>query len=159
MKSYGKYVAYSFDWTQSLLTYPLSCAAIAFAFASYTASLFANFGIDLTSDIGRKMIAVVLIMSLTVVNMVSPGIGAKVTNILTIIKFGVLAALAVIGFVWIGKGNVENFQDPFSGLKDIGSVGAGLYQLFFCFGGWNNLNYCLGKSFKKKIKVALALFY
>ncbi|KAI8921321.1 amino acid/polyamine transporter I [Powellomyces hirtus] len=166
MNAFGPYVAYSFDWTQSLLSWPLSCSAVATIASQYIAKLILM-DTSLTPDEQPappewvlKLISVVLILVLTAVNCVSVTFGAKVQRILTVIKFGALAFVAVIGFVYLAKGETTNFREPFVGSStSVSSLGAGLTSILFSYGGFNNLSLMLGemKNVERKLPIALII--
>lgn len=53
LKSYGPYVAYVFDWTQSFLALPLGISYMAYMSALYLCSLFPSMS-SLSHDKGKK---------------------------------------------------------------------------------------------------------
>ncbi|KAI9100352.1 amino acid/polyamine transporter I [Phlyctochytrium arcticum] len=166
LRAFGPYVAYSFDWTQSLLSWPLSCSAVATIVSQYIAKLIL-LKPHLTPDEqpappewATKLISIILIITFLAVNCISATLGTRVQRYLTIIKFLAVSFVAVIGFVYIGKGETGNFNNAFEGTTtDVGKIGSGLTFLLFCFGGFNNLNLMLGemKNVEKKLPIALIL--
>ncbi|KAJ3159165.1 hypothetical protein HDU86_002067 [Geranomyces michiganensis] len=148
MKAFGPYAAYAFDWSQSLLSWPLSNAAVATIASQYIAKLILM-DTSLTPDEQpapatwiTRLISVIIIVTLTLVNCVSSRFVAKVQRFLTIIKFGALLLVAGIGIYYIVTNSPGNFQEPFKGsATSVRSLGAGLTAILFSYGGFNNLGY------------------
>lgn len=170
-RAFGPSMAYMFDFTQSLLSYPLSCAAIASMVGQYVVSFqYTDIHIppeeqlDLSDEPKyawmAKFVAIGTIWLFCFCNMYSSALGAKLQTILTVIKFGALALISVFGFYHLYLGTTDNFDEPMQGTtRDIGSIGFGLYYLFFSYGGFNNLNYMLGemKNPEKTLPIAVVI--
>lgn len=166
MRAFGPYAAYSFDWVQALLAYPLSCATISVVVGQYLGALvmlqpsLPPAEQVAPSDLTMKIVAIAVIAIFTALNCFSGVLAAKLNNVFTIIKFLALGLIIVIGFVFLGNGSTENFRKPFEGTTtDIGKIGYGMYFLLFTYGGWNNLNACLGemKQPEKKLPIAVTV--
>lgn len=121
LMAFGPYIAYSFDWTQSLLSLPLCGSLIALVFSKYLCSL-AYVDPSLPPDLQRappeilvKPVAIGLIMFIAGLNMISARIGSKISNVMMIIKISSLGFVVGLGMYWLAKGNVENFAKPFDG--------------------------------------------
>ncbi|KAI9098593.1 amino acid/polyamine transporter I [Phlyctochytrium arcticum] len=173
LAAFGPYAAYSFDWTQALLSWPLSCSAVAAIVAEYIAKLmFDNKNLGTTPGAGEiayqtprwiiLVIAIVLLAAFTLINCLSASLGARIQTILTAAKLWALLMIAIIGFVFLAKGtHTANFKDPFAGASSvsISAFGNGLTFLLFCYGCFNNLNLMLGemKNVEKRLPLALIL--
>jgi APA family basic amino acid/polyamine antiporter len=142
-ESYGKLIAFLFGWTLFLVIDTGSIATLAVAFSSkYLPHFFS------LSAIEEKVIAVVFVISLTVVNYVGVRWGANVQNLLTVTKFAALAGICAVVFIF-GKGNSANFSSPhpesFS-WNLIGSFGVAMVAVFWAYKGWEAASYSAGET-------------
>ncbi|KAJ3171140.1 b(0,+)-type amino acid transporter 1 [Geranomyces variabilis] len=164
MRAFGPYAAYAFDWSQSLLSWPLSNAAVATIASSYIAKLILM-DTSLTPDEQpapatwiTRLISVIIIVSLTLVNCVSSRFVAKVQRFLTVLKFAALLLVAGIGIYYLATNSPGNFKEPFKGSStSVKSLGAGLTAILFSYGGFNNLSLMLGEMKQVERKLPLVL--
>lgn len=122
LRAFGPYVAYVFDWTQSLLALPLAGATISLVFSEYLCGLmvFDTKTIDFTKQQAPqqwmvKLVSIIMILLLTLMNILSAKLGSKISNVTTVLKLGALGFIIGIGLYFIAKGNIQNFKNPFSG--------------------------------------------
>lgn len=101
-----------------------------------------------------KWLAVAIILLFTFIHSRGIVLGAKIQNILTVLKVLMVFGLIVAGF-WIGKGNfdsfaeINKFQFNFNGWK---SMGLALMLVMFAYSGWNSSTY-IGSEIRNPAKV------
>lgn len=105
-----------------------------------------------------KGVACALIITITCLNCISAKIGARISDVLTLIKVAALIFIVGIGFVYLAKGSVGNFKNSFVG-SSVNPVdyGKALYFQLFTYGGWNNLNLMVGELKKPEKNLPLAI--
>jgi len=100
----------------------------------------------------KKLYALAVIAVFTLIHMRGIVFGARVQNILTIMKVGLIIGLILFGFA-SGKGDTAHFQDSqfdfgFSGWK---VIGLSLMWIMFAYSGWNAAAY-IGSEIKDPAK-------
>ena len=95
-----------------------------------------------------RCIGVVGILFTTGVHFFSPKLGIRIQDMLTTIKSTLLLCVVLLGGIALCGGTLapktSNFEAPFKGTTTSSNAyAAGLFNIFFAFDGWNNLNYCL----------------
>lgn len=131
---YGDFFAFLFGWSGFIVINTAAIAGIAFLFAQYAGYLFYLPRFDkeieesiilslpfigrfyILENIGIKLVAIILILLITMVNVRSVKGGAAMQIIFTIIKLLALLLL-VTGIFFFGKGNTENFYSTYDNTK------------------------------------------
>jgi APA family basic amino acid/polyamine antiporter len=133
-RAFGPVWGYLYGWGASVIINPASIAAIAVGFALYL-GYFIPLG-----DWGVKVVAMVSIGALTLINCFGVELGARIQNLLTIIKlagvFGIiLAALFLAGG---SPTNLTPFwtDQPWSTL--IAPFGVAMVGVLYAFDGWRS---------------------
>lgn len=91
---------------------------------------------------GVTLIAAATICFLTFLNGFNVKATTKVQNVFMFCKIGALVLIIVIGVVWMGLGNVENFNNAFLGTNtNPGKIAKAFYSGIFSYSGWNYLNF------------------
>ncbi len=107
----------------------------------------------------KKSIAILIIIAFTLVHLRGIEFGARIQNILTVLKIGLIIALITVGLGW-GNGSAEHFMqsDPFdlnlSGLK---RIGLSLLWIMFAYSGWNASTYIGSEVAKPEINLPRSL--
>jgi APA family basic amino acid/polyamine antiporter len=141
-QAYGPLAAFLFGWMCLLVLDPGLTAALATGLAGYV-----GYAADL-SPLGRKAVAVGVILVLAAVNVVGVRPGAGLLRGLTVLKLGLLAFIVCWGF-GRGLGDWSNFtplvaQQP--GSEPLGpALAAGFVAAFFSFGGWWDVSKMAGE--------------
>jgi len=164
---YGKFFAFLFGWSGFIVINTGSIAGIAFLFAQYeeyfiklphfspgieqsvafTIPFIGKFYI--LENIGVKVLAILVILLITVVNIRSVKGGAAIQVVFTVIKLVALAVL-VLGIFFSGKGNVKNFYSTYDNIKYppwqiiTGFIAAASGALG-AYDGWNVLGFISGE--------------
>ena len=147
-------------WLSLIVGFSAPIAASAIGFSKYFVWAFPGFqswlnlSDLLTEDSFSKVLAVLVILSFSLLHSRGVVLGAKVQNGLTILKILLVAGLIIAGFT-VGEGTFENlktentFQFNFDGWK---SIGLSLMFILFAFSGWNSATY-IGSEIRRPGKV------
>jgi APA family basic amino acid/polyamine antiporter len=142
-EAYGSAVAFLFGWTLFLVIDSGAVATLAVAFSTKYLPFFFSM-----PPLIAKLVAAVFVLALVAVNYVGVRWGANLQNLLTIIKFGALAAVCLIVFGW-GKGDPANIVSPPPGsfnLGLLGSFGVALVAVLWAYKGWEAATYSVGET-------------
>jgi len=136
-RAFGPVWGFLYAWTAALIINPASVAAIAVGFATYV-GFFTPLG-----TAGIKVVAVASIVALTAVNCLGLKLGARVQNVLTLLKIGALGALIVSALVMPG-GSVEHFRPLLPAVGVAGLAGAfsvAMVAVLWAYDGWIEITY------------------
>jgi len=132
---------------------PIAAAAIGFSAYFYRALPFL-FEVDgFSLDFMKKFYSILIILVFTAVHLRGIDFGAKVQNVLTVLKVALVVGLILLGFS-IGQGNMDHlaagdtFNFDLSGWK---TVGLSLMWIMFAYSGWNASVY-IGAEIKDPVK-------
>ncbi|OQX51943.1 MAG: hypothetical protein B5M54_10035 [Candidatus Aminicenantes bacterium 4484_214] len=101
----------------------------------------------------KKLLAILIVALFTGIHLRGIELGAKVQNLLTIVKVSLIVGLIILGFS-LGEGQISNlftfsqFKFDLSGWKTIGLC---LMWIMFAYSGWNAAAY-IGSEVKKPEK-------
>ncbi|CEG73745.1 hypothetical protein RMATCC62417_09068 [Rhizopus microsporus] len=163
--AYGICLGLTFTWSNLLLTNPIGTASIATVFAQYILQMAYFDPNDLTGaavempNYALKLVTIGCIWVVVLLNAFGRRAGALVANVFTFAKLIALIMIIIIGWVWLGKGHTENFQNAFDGSsRNALDYGTAMYMALFSYNGWNNLNYGVGEVKNPKRNLPLAIF-
>ena len=133
----GPLPAFLYGWTQLLVINTGGIAAVAIAFASYTADVA---GLEAA---WIKPMAVSAIVVLSAVNVAGVRFGSWVQNAFTLLKLAALALLVAAG-AWLLTRGIEPAAAADSAAGPSGSLvlamGTALVAVLFAYGGWQHAN-------------------
>ncbi|KAG0166618.1 b(0,+)-type amino acid transporter 1 [Apophysomyces sp. BC1034] len=162
-KAFGLWMGIAFSWSNLLLANPIGTASIATVFAQYILQM-AYFD---KSDPGKqiempeyalKLVAICCIWVIVIFNSLQRSAGTLVQNVFTGAKLIALVMIIIIGWVWLGKGNVQSFENAFEGSSTNAlNYGTAMYMALFSYNGWNNLNYGISEVKNPKRTLPLAI--
>ncbi|RCH84316.1 b(0,+)-type amino acid transporter 1 [Rhizopus stolonifer] len=162
--AYGLCLGLTFTWSNLLLTNPIGTASIATVFAQYIMQMAYYNPNDLSGDdivmpgYAVKLVAIACIWVVVFFNAFGRKAGAMIQNVFTGAKLLALAMIIIIGWVWLGKGHTENFQNAFANSSTSAlDYGTAMYMALFSYNGWNNLNYGIAEVKNPKRNVPLAI--
>lgn len=175
-EAYGPLSGFLFGWMMFLVYQTGAIAALAVAFAEYFGHFFPSlsttkfiFSTNITifnhsfpySLSMGQIVALVIIILLSFLNLIGLVLGSIIQNIVTIIKIGSLAAIVGLGFI-IGKGGSIEFSFVQSGLSVsslITGFGVAMIAVIWTYDGWNNINFAAGeiKNPKRNLPFSLIL--
>jgi len=137
-EAFGPLPAFLFGWTLLFIIATGATAAVAMIFANYSVALF-----GLPASWARPL-AIIAIITLAAINYRGVVPGAVTQNVFVVLKLVPLAALAVLGLVYVGTEPAAPFAAEAAGAAAGTSVlvlAAGLGPVLFAFGGWQQLNF------------------
>jgi len=178
-EAYGDLVAFLYGWMLFAVANGGTIAALSVASAAYMGSIipaisqqhvmFSLVGIPFTR---AHAVGLLLIATLTYVNVVGLRWGALLQNVSTWTKFAAMAAFVVLGFA-IGKGHWSNFSAQASGglnhslshglsmglspAQLISALGVGLIAVFWAYDGWVYVTWVAGEVKDPRRNVPLAM--
>ncbi len=182
-RAYGKMMSFLYGWTVFSVVQTGVIAAVAVAFAKYTAVFFPNLGENLI-EIGsfkvqyQQLLAILSIVLLTIINNKGVRTGKNIQFVFTAAKMIALFALIIFG-LYVGlKSDVlaNNFTDMWSaskttikdgekiievlsGIGVLGMLGYTIINSLFSADAWNNITFIAGeiKEPQKNIPRSLIL--
>ena len=170
-EAYGDLVAFLYGWMLFTVGNGGSIAALSVASAAYMGNIipfisqqhviFSLAGMPFTR---AHAIGLVLIATLTCVNVFGLRWGALLTNVSTWTKFSAMAVFVVLGFA-IGKGHWSNFSAQAPGGLSMGlsagqlvsAFGVGLIAVFWAYDGWVYITWVAGEVKDPRRNVPLAM--
>ncbi len=154
-KLYSPLYGFLSGWVSFMVGFSAPIAASALGFSEYF--MRALPGISQWAETSRlispvmtgKLLAIGVILVFTFIHYRGIKYGARVQNVLTVLKVGLILLLIVAGFV-SGEGDFSNFtagdKAP-SGLAGMKTIGLSLMWIMFAYSGWNASTY-LGAEIK-----------
>ncbi len=159
-KLYSPLYGFLSGWVSFMVGFSAPIAASALGFSQYFCravpglpAWLDNAGIMNGSWTG-KLIAISIILIFTFIHYRGIKYGARIQNVLTVLKVALIMTLLVAGFA-SGKGDMSNFSKGsniapgFAGWK---TIGLSLMWIMFAYSGWNASTY-LGSEIKNPAKI------
>ncbi|XP_068621012.1 large neutral amino acids transporter small subunit 2 [Battus philenor] len=137
--AFGPLPAFLRIWIALLIIRPTTQAIVALTFGHYVVKPFFP-ECDPPQD-AVKLLAAVCLCILTAINCISVRWTMRIQDVFTSSKLLALVIIIIAGLYYICIGHTENFQKPFEGKYDAGSIALAFYSGLFAFGGWNYLNF------------------
>jgi basic amino acid/polyamine antiporter, APA family len=168
---FGDLVAFLYGWMLFTVSNGGTIAALAVAAAAYTGQVFGVFSQSyVVLAVGpivvtrAHLLALVLIVVMTYVNVAGLRWGALLQNISTWTKFLAMAAFVVLGLLF-GKGDWAHFH-PSNGLamgmttgQLISAMGVGLIAVFWAYDGWVYITWVAGEVKEPRRNVPLGMLF
>ena len=153
-EAYGPLTAFLYGWCTFFVMQSGSVATLAAGFAIYLGYL-----LPISPGVA-KLCAIAMIGALTVINCLGVRSGARVQNILTVVKMGSLIGISVALFSMSG-GSFEHFSyRPASSVTfSWSAVGIAMIAVLWAYEGWHVLTYNAGevKNPKRNLTGGLVL--
>lgn len=180
-EAYNPLIGFLYGWTLFLVIQTGTIAAVAVAFAKFTAVffpvlgekniLFSIFSVNISA---AQILAILSIMALTLINTRGLHEGKIVQDIFTITKVGTILILILLGIFAGRNSNVftKNFWDaswthvadgkiistePLSGLMLLAALGVAMVGSLFASDAWNNITFTAGEVINPKRNIPLSL--
>ncbi|KAF4780426.1 amino acid permease [Colletotrichum scovillei] len=153
-KIMGEMAGFLFTWVAVLVLKPGSAAIIAIIMGEYLVRAAIGAEAESLSPWVNKAVAMVALVSVTLLNCVSTKLGTKVNDWLMFLKFIALLGVTVTGIVVAitgktvtGKANMEwKSHEWFEGTStDLSAWAVALYAGLWAYDGWDNTNYVVGE--------------
>jgi basic amino acid/polyamine antiporter, APA family len=184
-EAYNPLVGFLFGWTTFFVIETGLIAAVAIAFAKFTAVLLPYFSEqNIFLKLGdytlttTQILALFVILLLTFINIQGIRFGKWVQNVFTVTKIGALVALIVLGFTrglnnpiaW--QLNTQNFwvsfkttladgvvvSTPLSSFALVSALGLAMIGPVFSSSAWNTITYTAGEIKNPERNIPLSLF-
>jgi APA family basic amino acid/polyamine antiporter len=155
-KLYNPIYGFLSGWVSFIVGFSAPIAASAMGFSEYfcrAVPILENPEI-MNPVLMKKLISVSVILIFTFIHYRGIKTGARVKNILTILKVALIVILLLAGLL-SGKGDLSNFHDGGhieSGLGGWKTIGLSLMWIMFAYSGWNASTY-LGAEIKNPSKI------
>jgi APA family basic amino acid/polyamine antiporter len=157
-EAFGRRTAFLYGWTLFGVIQTGFNAAVAIAFAKFLGGLGLQVGeADVALALGRfaisraQLVAAGVLALLTAINARGLRWGALVQNVLTTVKVGAIAVLAVAAFA-SGKGSLGHFtsSDGLLGPKGLSlglyaAAGVAMSKALFAYDAWNTVTFAAGE--------------
>lgn len=164
-EAYGSLIAFLVSWTVILVLKPASIAIICMGFAYYSCLPFLPEESTTEPTLIIKFIAMLCIITLTVINCISTRLGAQTQVLFTTMKLLAIILIVMIGAYNLAyNGHTKNFEHIFKGTSsDPAQLVHAFYSGLWAFDGWNALNYVAGdlqnpaKNLPRAMLIALPL--
>lgn len=147
-------------WLSLIVGFSAPIAASAIGFSSYFTWAFPDFqqnlqmGSLMSPELFNQILAILIILIFSIVHSRGVLLGARVQNVLTILKIILVAGLIIAGFT-IGKGSFEHLKGGeliSYDFADWKSIGLSLMFIMFAYSGWNSATY-IGSEIQNPRKV------
>ncbi len=150
-EAYGPLPAFLYGWTLFLVIQSGGIAALAAAF-----SIYAGYFLPLGTTAARLLSAGIVLL-LAAVNCIGVRPGAAVQNLLTVIKIGGVAAVALVAFA-SARGSTGQMA-PFwpASLPPLTAIGAAMVGVLWAYEGWHNFSFVVGETRRPERNVPWAL--
>jgi basic amino acid/polyamine antiporter, APA family len=151
-EGFGPLPAFLYGWMLLLIIATGALASLALAFAGYVAAFFPM------SAGSQKLLAILIIILLSGLNLLGLKPGTRTTTFLTVIKVAAFLGMIGVGLLVEPRGPAPTPLPPAqAGL--LAALGAALVPVLFSYGGWQQLNFMAGeiKAPERRIPIALAL--
>lgn len=149
-------------WLSLIVGFSAPIAASAIGFSKYFIWAFPGvqswffFDRIMSPDLFSRLLAILVIVTFSLLHARGVVLGARVQNGLTILKVLLVAGLIIAGFA-LGQGDFQHlkpaaeksFSFNFAGWK---SIGLSLMFILFAYSGWNSATY-IGSEIKNPLKV------
>jgi APA family basic amino acid/polyamine antiporter len=159
-KLYNPLFGFLSGWVSFIVGFSAPIAASAIGFSEYfcravfgSPAGLVNAGI-INAALTGKLLAVSIILIFTFIHYRGIKYGARIQNVLTILKVALIMTLLIAGFT-SGKGDMSNFSkgsDIAPGIAGWKTIGLSLMWIMFAYSGWNASTY-LGAEIKNPSKL------
>lgn len=139
-RAFGQLPAFLCLWINLIIICPVGIAASSFIFATYVLKpLFPDCEPPSTA---LRLLAALIVTLLISLNCINVKWSTKIQVVITSSKLAALALIIILGFIRLGKGEVENYRASFDDSDfSAGSMAIAFYSGFWAFGGWSYLNF------------------
>jgi APA family basic amino acid/polyamine antiporter len=134
---YGRGMGYLFAWNRFWIATPGSIAAYAVGATTFLGGV-------LPTDPNSKVLAIVLVVTLTGINCLHVRVGGWLSAVLTGMKVAMIGGLA-LGALFLSGGSVARVTETGAGFPGWSAFGAMVLAALWAYDGWNNLPMAAGE--------------
>ncbi|KAK7498031.1 hypothetical protein BaRGS_00010619 [Batillaria attramentaria] len=135
---YGPLLAFLYAWMELTISAPSSSALASLTFSHYVLSLVEFCGP--VPDLLIKLCAVLMLVTLVIINSLSTTFAARVMVVCTFLKTAALCVIVVGGIVRMAQGYTTTLSTGFLGTTTSASdIALAFYYINFSYGGWENI--------------------
>ncbi len=138
LEGFGPLPAFLFGWSELTVIRASALGAISTIFAEYLGYFLAF------TPAQVQYVAAAAIVVMGFLNYVGVKSAARFMNLVTALKFGSLAGLALLGFT-AGQGSWSHFSPAFSGGVTISLIATALISIRWTYDGWADLSFMGGE--------------
>jgi basic amino acid/polyamine antiporter, APA family len=138
LEAFGPLPAFLFGWSELAVIRASALGAIATIIAEYL-----GYFIPLT-PMQVRLVAAMAVVAVGLLNYLGVSRAAVVMNLITIAKYGALAALGLLAF-GAGDGSWEHFTPAWSGGLNLSLMGTALIAIMWTYDGWADLSFMGGE--------------
>lgn len=149
-EAFHQMLGFLYGWVSALIIYPASIAAVAVAFAK-----FAGYIVAMTM-VQQQLVASVVVLVFTAINLMGVTRGAGVLDFLTFLKVVALLAIAGAGLVLPSTQSISaSATEPLT----VTGFGVALIAAFWAYDGWIGLPYVAGEVREPQKNVPRSLLW
>ncbi len=138
LEGFGPLPAFLFGWSELTVIRASALGAIATIFAEYLGYFLAF------TPTQVRYVAAVAIVVMGLLNYVGVKSAARFMNLVTVLKFGSLAGLALLGFT-AGEGSWQHFTPAMTGGLQLSLMATALISIMWTYDGWADLSFMGGE--------------
>jgi basic amino acid/polyamine antiporter, APA family len=176
-EAYNPLVGFLYGWSFFTIIETATIAAVAVAFAKFTAYLWPAVSEDIIKlDLGfvkisaAQLLSIAIIVLLSLVNTRGVEGGKKISTFLTIIKLASIFGLIVFGlFAWNGEVAAANWSnawqlsplgstESYTIVAALGAIAAAMVGSVFSSDAWNSVTFIAGEMKNPQRNIGLSLF-
>jgi APA family basic amino acid/polyamine antiporter len=167
-EAWGPLWGFLSGWVSFFAGFSAPIAAAALAFSEYFSHFFPSFAVATAGSTGRlrwihlghgQLLAVGIVVVLSVVNIVGLRLAARLQNLLTALKLGVLVSFVGSAFA-LGHGSVQHFSQVAARTSSHtlpAQFAVSLVFVMFAYSGWNAATYVSGEIRQPERTIPAAL--
>jgi basic amino acid/polyamine antiporter, APA family len=138
LEAFGPLPAFLFGWSELAIIRASALGAIATIFAEYL-----GYFIPLT-PMQVRMVAAVGVVGVGLLNYLGVSRAALVMDLITVLKYGALAALVLLAFT-AGEGSASHFTPAWRSSLNLSLIGTALIAIMWTYDGWADLSFMGGE--------------
>ena len=158
-KLYHPVLGFLTGWTSFFVGFSAPIAAAAIGFSEYLYAGLDDRLLVLGSSqliVVKKATAISIILIFTFLHYVGLRTGARVQNLLTVLKIVIVSGLASVGLLF-GEGNWSNISFQSGGSFEWTAIGTAMMLVMFSYSGWNASAYVAGELKQPRRTLPLSL--
>lgn len=158
LEAFGPFWGFLRAWVEVTCVRPATMSVIAMTFSKYM--LQPIFPDCYQPDMAVRCLAAVCLLTIGFINCYSMRLATRVQDMFTYAKMLAIALIVITGFVQMGLGHTEAFENAFEGSDwSLGGIATGFYSGMFAYAGWNYLNCMIEEMKNPKRDLPIAIVF